>query len=147
MKRILLTLLCSIIFISFAEAQCKAKSIVKVCKKDLAPFNYDSYAVNEINFTADKQIMEVEFATFAGNEYRLVFCTSECPHPLGITIYDKPKTNKKRKPLYFDESSKDGFLCNFTPEKSGTYYIEYSIPGIKVGEQNSGCVVMLIGIK
>ena len=131
------------------QAQCKAKPLVKQFKADLAPFDYDSYTINEIVFKKEKQVVEVEFSAFAGLEYKLVFCTSFTSAVIGITIYDKPKTNKKRKPIYFTESGKDGYLCTFTPEKTGTFYIEYEIPlaNEKIAEGSKGCVLMLIGIR
>ncbi len=125
--------------------QCKARDIMKGCKNDLKPFKYDAFVSNDINYTETAQLIEVEFGAMSGNEYRLVFCTSQLPIPVKITIYDKPKTNKKRKILYFDENSKDGFLCAFTPPKTGNYYIEYSVPAAK--DKTKGCVVMIIGIK
>jgi hypothetical protein len=153
MKKILtLTLFFSgIIFpaiISPVRAQCKAKAIVKKCKGDLSPFMYDAFVLTEIYYKPEKQIVEVEFTAMSGEDYKLVFCTSELHKPIGISIYDKPKTNKKRKVLYFDENSKDGYLCTFKPEKTGTYYIEYAVPSdVTIGKPKSGCVVMLIGLK
>ena len=145
MKKIFFLLLCSFFVASLSYGQCKARAIVKFCKADLKPFKYDAYAMNEIEYKSEKQIVPVEFTALQGNEYKLVFCTSELPLAVGITIYDKPKYNKKRKILYFDENSKDGFLCAFKPEKTGTFYIEYSVPASK--DPKKGCVVMLIGLK
>ena len=145
-----------IIFIVFlsvcglnANAQCKAKTLVKQFKSELKPFEYDSYAINDITFKKEKQIVEVIFTAYAGLDYRMVFCTSSLATPIGITIYDKPKTNKKRKPIYFTESGKDGYLCTFTPKTTGSYYIEYEVPASSttVAEGSKGCILMLIGIK
>lgn len=104
-----------------ASAQCKAKAIVKQFKSELAPFEYDSYVINELVFKKEKQVVEVEFTAYAGLDYRMVFCTSFTGAVIGITIYDKPKTNKKRKSLYFTESGKDGYLCTFTPAKQAHF--------------------------
>ena len=132
-----------------SNAQCKAKPMVKQFKADLAPFQYDSYVINDVLFKKEKQIVEVEFTAYAGLEYKMVFCTSFTNATIGITIFDKPKTNKKRKPIFFTESGKDGYLCAFKPAKTGTFYIEYEIPvaNEKVTDGTKGCVLMLIGIK
>ena len=132
---------------SLAQGQCKAKDLVKKWKGDMSPFEYDSFVTDEFTYKTQKQTIEMEFTALAGLDYKLIFCTSNIPQPLGITIFDKPKTVKKRNIIHYDESSKDGYLCNFRAEKTGTYYIEYEVP---VGEMRNmnvkGCVLMLIGI-
>ena len=132
---------------SSAQAQCKAKDLVKKWKGDMAPFEYDSFVTDEFQYKNQKQIIDMEFTALAGLQYKLIFCTSNIPQPLGITIYDKPKSNPKRKIIHYDESSKDGYLCDFKALKTGTFYIEYEVP---VGEQRNlntkCCVLMLIGI-
>lgn len=145
MKQFLLLLFFSAAVTGIGHAQCKARQIMKTCKEDLKPFKYDAFASTEITYKQEAQNLEVEFTAVSGNEYKLVFCTSELPIPVKITIYDKPKYNKKRKILYYDENSKDGFLCAFTPPKTGNYYIEYTVPSSKGNEK--GCVVMIVGIK
>lgn len=144
MKHVILILLFGAVS-PFLSAQCKARQIMKICKDDLKPYKYDAFASTEIAYKAEAQTVEVEFTAVSGSQYKLVFCTSELPIPVKITIYDKPKNNKKRKILYFDENSKDGFLCAFAPPKTGNYYIEYSVPASK--DAQKGCVVMIIGIK
>jgi hypothetical protein len=130
-----------------ADAQCKAKELVKKWKGDLSPFGYDSFIVDDFQYSKEKQVLDMEFTALSGLDYKLIFCTNNIPQPLGITIYDKPKTDKKRKIIYFDESSKDGFLCSFRAEKTGTYYIEYEVPiGNQMTMNTKGCVLMLIGI-
>jgi hypothetical protein len=150
MKRysaLLLTLLALAMALGQVNAQCKSKDIVKKWKGDLSPFEYDSFVIDDFQYKSEKQLLDMEFTALSGLEYKLVFCTSNLPQPVGITIYDKPKTDKKRKPIYFDESSKDGFLCSFRAERTGTFYIEYEVP---VGDQKNlatkNCVLMLIGI-
>ena len=128
-------------------SQCKVRPIVKKSKKTMAPYYYDSYAISEIEFGAKAKKVSVDFAAFKGEQYKLIFCKTDLPQPINITIYDKPKSNKNRKILYFDESGKDDYLCNFEAIKTGTYYIEYEIPpSMDPKQEKKGCIVMLIGV-
>lgn len=133
-------------YISFA--QCSSKNIVKENKNKLGEYKYDSYGLNEIVYGAQKEIIEVEFSCYAGLKYKIIFCIANLQQNIGITIYDKPKTSKKRSVLYFDESGKDSYFANFSPSKTGTYYIEYEVPAAtQPKDKGKGCVVMLIGTK
>ena len=149
-KRFLIAHLTSFLLISSAitlSAQCKVKPIVKNCMPELAPYQYDSYAVKEITYvtTAKKDVLE--FSVYSGEQYKLVFGKTELPQEIGITIYDKQPSRKDKKILYFDESGKkDNLVCNFTPSTTGTYYIEFETPPATAPNQK-GCFVVLIGIK
>ena len=137
---------CLLAFGLFAQ-QCKVKSIVKTCMPTLAPYQYDAYAVKEISFAAKAKKESIEFAVYSGEDYKLVFCKTELPQDVGITIYDGNPTSKNRKIVYMDESGKkDQYVCNFHPTKTGNYYIEYEIPSSTAANQQ-GCFVVLIGIK
>lgn len=127
-------------------AQCKAKQIVKECKGSIAPYQYDSYALNEINFDPKKpQTIEVEFTAFAGQQYKLVFCTSGFEEAVVLSIYDKSQRSKKRNKLYDGGTGKDK-KWSFEPKKAGTYFIDYEIPAaINAQAKKTGCIVMLIG--
>ncbi len=133
----------------FVSAQCRPKPIIKQCKSSIAPYKYDSYAVTEISYGEKSQKFNVEFSAFMGYNYKIVFCTQNLPESIGIKIWDKPKQNKKRKLVYFDDSNKDSYLCQFEPDQTGTYYIDYEVPAATkaTGKDPKGCVVMLIGIK
>ena len=133
---------------SFALAQqCKVKPIVKTCMTSLDPYQYDSYAVKEIVFGPNAKKEFIEFSVYSGEEYKLVFGKTVLPQEVGINIYDKHPSKKDKNILFFDESGKkDNFVCNFTPTKTGTYYIEYEIPAATAPNQK-GCFVVLIGIK
>jgi hypothetical protein len=147
MKKVFSLLFLALIGAGTLQAQCKAKELMKRWKGDLSPYQYDSYLVDDFEYTNEKQVMDMEFTALAGLDYKLVFCTNSLPQPIGITIYDKPKTYPKRKPIYFDESSKDGYLCTFRADHTGTYYIEYEIPvANQLSMKAKGCVLMLIGI-
>jgi hypothetical protein len=132
---------------SVATAQCKARQIVKDCKPSIAPFQYDSYALNEITFDPAKaQVIEVEFTAFAGQQYKLVFCTSGFQEDVKMNIYDKNQRSKKRNKIYDSENGIDKHWV-FEPTKAGTYFIDYEIPKSLDGKKKTACTVMLIGYK
>ena len=111
----------------------------------LDPFQYDSYVIKEISYGAKTKKETLDFEVFSEEEYKLVFGQTVLPQEVGITIYGMEKGQKKI--LYFDESGKKSSQSfNFTPGRSGTYYIEYEIPAATAVGQK-GCFVVLIGIK
>jgi hypothetical protein len=113
----------------------------------LDPYQYDAYVVKEIEFAAKAKKESIEFAVYSGEDYKLAFCKTELPQDVGITIYDGNPLNKKSKIVFMDESGKkDKFVCNFHPEKTGSYFIQYEIPAATAPNQ-TGCFVVLIGIK
>jgi hypothetical protein len=113
----------------------------------LAPYQYDAYVVTEIAYAVKTKKESIEFAVYSGEDYKLVFCKTELPQEVGITIYDGNPNSKKSKIVYMDESGKkDKFVCNFHPESTGSYFIEYEIPASTAPNQK-GCFVVLIGIK
>ena len=130
----------------FAQT-CKVKPIVKTCMPSLAPYQYDAYVVKEISYAAKEKKESIEFSVYSGEDYKLAFCKTELPQEVGITIYDGNPLNKKSKIVFMDESGKkDKFVCNFHPDQTGSYFIEYEIPPATAPNQ-SGCFVVLIGIK
>ena len=130
---------------SLTAQQCKVKPIVKSCMPMMAPFQYDSYVVKEIVYGKTPKKESLDFQVFSDEEYKLVFGQTSLPKEVGITIYGLEKGKKKI--LYFDESGKKSSQTfNFTPGRSGTYYIEYEIPATDQPNQK-GCFVVLIGVK
>lgn len=144
-KYLLLTALAGITLTFNLSAQCKVKPIVKSCMPMMQPFQYDCYVVKEINYGAKTKKETLDFQVFSDEEYKLVFGQTVLPQEVGITIYGMEKGKKKI--LYFDESGKKSSQTfNFSPNKSGTYYIEYEIPPSTAANQK-GCFVVLIGVK
>jgi hypothetical protein len=130
----------------FAQ-QCKVKPIVKTCMSSLDPYQYDAYVVKDIIYAAKTKKESIEFAVYSGEDYKLVFCKTELPQDVGITIYDGNPSSKKSKIVYMDESGKkDKFVCNFHPTSTGSFFIQYEIPASTAPDQK-GCFVVLIGIK
>lgn len=123
------------------------KAVIKSCMPALAPYQYDAYAVKEIAFGDKTKKESNEFTVYSDEEYKLIFCKTELPQEVGITIYDGNPNKKDRKIVFMDESGKkDQYVCTFKPTKSGTYFIEYEIPPATATNQQ-GCFVVLIGIK
>ena len=142
----IIVLLASCHFVALAQ-QCQARHIIKECKPNIAPYQYDSYALNEITFDPEKtQVLEIEFTAFVGQQYKLVFTTSGFEEDVKLNIYDKNKSAKNRTKVY---DSENGIEKNwmFEPNKAGTYYIDYEIPKSASGKKKSACTVMLIGFK
>lgn len=133
--------------VNVSMGQCKAKQIVKDAKPNIAPYQYDSYALNEIVFDPAKpNVIEVEFTAFAGQQYKLVFSTSTFEEDVKLNIYDKNQRSKKRNKI-FDSNNGIEKHWVFEPTKAGTYFIDYEIPKSVNGQKKTGCVVMLIGYK
>ncbi|MBI2269853.1 MAG: hypothetical protein HYU69_05780 [Bacteroidetes bacterium] len=132
---------------AYTFAQCPARHIVKKNRASIAPYQYDSYALKEITFDPlNPQVVEIEFTAFAGQQYKLVFSTSDFEEDIKLNIYDKNMRSKKRTRVY---DSKNGIekRWTFEPTKAGTYYIDYEIPPSASGKKKNACTVMLIGFK
>lgn len=149
MKKIFILFLSFSFFLLLSQlsgfAQCRPKIIAKNCKSNMQQFVYDSYVTNELKFDDTPKKIEVEFTAFAGEKYRLVFCTSGFKEEVKLNIYDKSNKVKKRNKVYDTESGIDNLFWTFDPIKTGTYYIEYEVPVALDAVKKNGCMVMLIG--
>lgn len=135
----------SFLILTDVQAQCKVKPIVKKGVPLLGDYKYDCYAVKEIVYTTKAKKETVNFEVFSEEEYKLVFCQTELPQEVEITVFALQKGKKQI--LYFDESGKKSQQTfNFGPTRSGTYYIEYTIPP-QTAPNQKGCFVVLIGLK
>jgi hypothetical protein len=127
------------------SAQCSPRKIVKNYKPNLKPYKYDSYAYNDITFTDKPQMVEVEFAAFAGMKYKLVLGTSMFDENVKVNIYDHSHLVHRRKKLYDNSSGVDNLFWSVEIDKPGTYYIDYDIPVKGDSKSVNGCMVILIG--
>lgn len=128
-------------------SQCKAKQIMKACKPNIKPpFKYDSYAISDFSFGAKEKKVEVQFTAFQGVRYRIVFCSSGFEEPLKLDIWDKSnKVKNNRHKVFANEEGIDNNFWSFEPQKSGNYFIEYTVPVSSTpGVVKQGCVIMLI---
>lgn len=145
-RQILFVTLAGVFMLSLsADSACKVKSIVKKHMPLLAPYEYDAYAIKEIIYGPKPKKETIDFEVFSDEEYKLVFCQTELPQEVSITIYEMKKGKKEI--IYFDESGKKSLQTfSFGPTRSGTYYIEYEIPAATAPGQK-GCFAVLIGVK
>ena len=145
--RPLIPIFCALLMVnSHALSQTKVKSIVKNNMASLGDFEYDSYAEKQIIYGTKTKKDFFEIEVFEDMECKLVFCKTELPQEVGITIYDRNPSNKDRKIIYFDDSGKkDQYVCNFRPTKTGAYFIEYEIPPATAPNQK-GSILVLIGV-
>ena len=141
----------SLLFSTFSFAQkssvCKAKNIAAGCKANIKkPLKYDSYALNEFTFDDKTKEVEVQFTAFAGQKYKIIFCSSGFDELLTMNIYDKSNKIKNNRHKIFDnDQGIDSDFWSFEPPKTGNYFIEYAVPPSKDGKVRKGCVVMLVG--
>ena len=79
-KHIIITALAGItLTFNLSAQQCKVKPIVKKSMPQLAPYQYDSYAVKEIVYGTKAKKETIDFEVFSDEEYKLVFCETELP--------------------------------------------------------------------
>lgn len=128
-----------------AQAQCDAKKLAKACKGNLKPYTYDGYAVAELVFDDKTHTVDMQFTAYAGEQYKLVFCSSGYKDKVKLNIYNAPAKSKKREKVYDNSMGIDDLYWSFTPAKSGTYYIEIEVPPTTDAVKKTGCIVMLIG--
>lgn len=132
---------------NFSIAQCRVKNIVGGCKPNLKPYNYDSYAITDLEFKDKPQKIEVQFTAFANQKYKLIFCSSGFEESLKVNIYDKSNRVKNRTKLYDNDNGIDNLFWSFEPQKTGDYFIEYEVPVSLDSKPGKGCVILIIGIQ
>jgi hypothetical protein len=149
MKKHLVTiLLLAITSLGTLQAQCNAKDLAKKNKNSLKPFNYDGFADNSFTFKDKPQTISVEFTAYAGQKYKLLFCSSDFKEEVKVNIYDKNKNNPKRQKLYDSSNGIDNLFWSFEPPRTGTFFIEYEIPAaLDHSTTKTGCLVLIIGYK
>ncbi|MFI5150432.1 MAG: hypothetical protein ACHQRM_11915 [Bacteroidia bacterium] len=148
MKKHFFTILFCLAAAGSSVAQCNAKEIAKKCKNNLKPFSYDGFNDTPFTFKDKVQTVEVEFTAYAGQKYKLIFCSSGFKEEVKVNIYDKTKTNPKRTKVFDSASGIDNLFWSFEPPKTGTYYIEYEIPvALDHPNEKTGCMVLMVGYK
>lgn len=131
---------------SFNNEYCN-KNSKRNTKKELKPYNYGSMKVSSV-FTSDEEDMvwEVNVPLFSGEEYRLVFNVEGIKDDIVIEIYDRPKSEKRRKLLYSSEAfGEEQDIYLFHPEKSQPIYVNYKVN--KTETVKEGCIMMMLGYK
>jgi hypothetical protein len=124
---------------------CTSSASRKKSKVTLKPYQYDTGKTNKITFKAKEQKREIEVPLFIGERYRFVFNTEGLPQPIGIDIYSKKSTSKKRELLFSNKdipAEQTEFI--FEPEKSKTLFVTYSVP-VTNDTIKKGCVLFILG--
>lgn len=145
MQKKLLFLFMLLVSAAALHAQCNAKKMAKVCKGNLKPYTYDGYGTAEVIFDDKPHTVKMEFTAYAGEKYKLIFCSEGYKDKINLHIYNAPEKSKKREKVYDNTQGVDDLYWEFTPTKSGTYYIEIEVPVSADGTKKTGCVTMLIG--
>jgi len=130
------------------KTDCDVRILKSELLKELQPdFKYDSSTINKFILNSKAQVKEVKIFLFSGEKYKLLFNTAAMPSNFEINIYDKPKTDKKRKLLFSVKDSEElnDHIFAFEPKKPQTMYINYILP--KSDESVYGCSVFLLGYK
>ncbi len=136
-----------------AYAQCKPKPVVKLHKDKMKPFSMDSYTENQVVFNGKPSKSEVQFTAFAGEQYRLVFCTDNVQGDVMVNIYDKTMKSKTKKELYHQTMNASNLvLPAFDTKKAGNYFIVFEVPAANDSvpastEVKKSCVYTLIGYR
>ncbi len=126
---------------------CTSSESRKKAKLTLKPYKYDAGKTNKFTFKAKEQSREIEVPLFLGERYRMVFNTEGMPQHIGIEIYDKKSTHKKKQLLFSNKDiPTDQTEFVFEPEKSKTLYVNYSIP-VTNDTIKKGCVLFVLGFQ
>ena len=141
-----------LVLVISAAAKKKSDCDVRILKsellKELRPdFKYDSSTINKFSLNSEEQVKEVKIILFSGEKYKMLFNTAALPSNFKIEIYDKPRTDKKRKLLFSAKDSEEleDHIYSFEPKKPQTMYINYILPASE--ETVYGCSVLLMGYK
>lgn len=153
MKQLLLkiTVSAAIIFTSVFATDvvinlCEVNEIKDDCKKELTPYDFDSFKISRFN-VKDKPIeKEIEVMLFRGEKYRFVFNTELLDAPVKVEIYDRQKDHRRSSLLFSsDNLPHDHKQFIFEPEKSRKMYVYYTVKPNEETTKHKGCVVMMLG--
>lgn len=158
MKRTTLLLsacLCAFLVLTAAAIQtediCDAKNLKLRTKEKLDPFKYDSGKLTKVTYKAKAQVKETEVPVFIGEHYRMVFNTEALTKNIVITVYNKDKESKGRKPLWSSKDQPAGSRLHiWEPEKRAMkYFVDYEVPAVSDSAflNKQECLVFMLGYK
>ena len=124
-------------------ANCDQNEIKKMLAPLLKPFIADGFKTTKIMFKKQPQKKEVEIPLYFGENYRIIFLTSQLPMDIGISIYNKSATSKKRTLLFSSKDVPKAEVLKFATDRAKDFYVEYDIPA--TDSIKSGCVSFMIG--
>jgi len=115
----------------------------------IRPFKYNLSKTTMITYKRYPQLLRVIIPIYNKQEHRLIFSTKGLPQDIGIKIYDKAKSEKKRKVLFSGNSDDPINTFELGEDFKGSYlFVEYSVPATENEDRSTtqrGCVVMMMG--
>jgi hypothetical protein len=145
MKRtlyILLFALLSVFSSQFTFGQCK--NIAKKCLPDIAPFIFTGQ-LNSVEMM-EGESAELAITFYAGQEYRVIMCSTSSLGILNFKIFDKD-----HKSIFSNSEHKDVQQWDFKVNSTEEYTVEIVAPKSKTYKpaeiDNNGCVAILVGFK
>lgn len=115
----------------------------------LRPFKYNMAKTTMVTMKRYPQKQNVIIPIYSKQAHRLVFSTKGLPQNIGIKVYDKHYSEKKRKVLF--ETDKNTPINTFElPEdyKEQYIFLEYNIPPTTEEDRSTtvkGCVIFMMG--
>lgn len=115
----------------------------------IRPFRYNLAKTTMISFKRYPQKMKVLIPIYSDQEHRLIFSTKGLPQDVGITVYDKPASEKKRKVLFTSTGGEPISTFQLPADYKESYlHVEYDVPASDAEDRSTtrrGCVVMMMG--
>ena len=125
------------------NANCDQKEVKTILEPLVKPFIPDGFKLTKILFRKQPQKKEVEIPLYFGENYRIIFLTSKMPTNIGINIYNKASTAKKRTLLFSNKDLPKTETLKFETDRAKDFFVEYDIPA--TDSMSSGCVSFMIG--
>lgn len=115
----------------------------------IRPFRYNLAKTTTINFKRYPQKMKVLVPIYSEQEHRIVFSTKGLPQDVGITVYDKHSSEKRRKELYKSTGGEVIHTFELPADYKESYlHVEYDVPPSDAEDRSTtrrGCVVLMMG--
>ena len=115
----------------------------------IRPFKYNLSKTTTISFKRYPQLLRVLVPIYSNQTHRLVFSTKGLPQEIIINIYDKPKSEKRRKVIFTSSPSEPINTFELPEEYKESYlFVEYSVPPSEAEDRSTtirGCAVLMMG--
>jgi hypothetical protein len=142
---VILSLTCA--FIQTSDS-CDVKTLKDNAKAALDPFKYDSGKLTRLYYKKKEQLKELEIPVFVGEKYKVVWNTEAITRPVVITVYNKDKESKNRKPMFSATANPGQKIQSFQPDGAKfKFYVDYELPAVSDSLPPSECMVMMLGYK
>ena len=122
---------------------CDQKAVKTILEPLIKPFVVDGFKLTKILYKNKPQVKEVEIPLFLGENYRIIFLTSELPIGIDINIYNKASSARKRSLLFSSKDAPKSDTLKFETDRAKNFFVEYNIPA--TDSIKSGCVTFMLG--